>query len=78
MSFFDEIENKVREAEKIDLRNRNRYPSKKIEWRSTACPKCQGRVEYFPKEGFTGDLKCPHCQKAFHLSRLEDFVGEEK
>lgn len=51
---------------------KDRVPEKKRKWRTTRCPNGH-KIEYVPKENFTGDLRCPTCGKSFHLVRLDDF-----
>ncbi len=71
-SMFRDIERRVLEAEKIDKRNR---PDKvKRKWRTDHCPKCQRKVEYFPRKNFTGDLKCLHCGEVFRAPSLDSFL----
>ncbi|MBQ04499.1 hypothetical protein CL673_07330 [Candidatus Bathyarchaeota archaeon] len=77
--FYDDIERRALEDEKITLQNRARFQEKKTQWLTTICPGCSRKVEYALKEGvvFDGNLKCGHCGKSFHLSRLSDFMGEK-
>lgn len=71
----DIIERRVLWAEGQLLRDRP--PERKIKWLKTHCTHCGALVEYAPREYFRGALHCGHCGKPFHMSRLDDFMGEE-
>jgi len=66
---------RIREAERIAARKRYHPPEEKIEWQKARCPHCGGEVVYSPKEGWDGDLRCPHCAKMFHVARLDEFLS---
>ena len=46
------------------------HPDKKFDWRSTHCPHCNKKVQYFPKEKWEGKLTCPHCNREFIVPDL--------
>jgi len=48
--------------------------TKKEEWRKARCPRCNYVIEYRPKEGFDGILKCPDCGKQFRVVGLEEYL----
>ena len=70
MSFKD-IERRVLEAEKIDKQNRPEQVKRK--WRTTFCPNGH-KIEYLPKDNFSGELTCPNCNLVFRVSSLDSFV----
>jgi len=55
---------------KREQTKRNRY-HENIEWNKVKCQNCGKVVEYVPKEGWDGRLRCPHCGEWFRVPRLE-------
>mgnify|MGYP001105685393 CR=1 FL=1 len=65
----------IQEAERLGMRSR---PEPEIlKWLKTRCPECGYKIEYSPKNGFTGRLRCPECGYIFKVSRLNYYLKED-
>ena len=54
---------------------KDRVPEKKRKWRVIYCPNGH-KIEYEPKEGFIGELKCPECAVNFKVPLLDEYLNE--
>ena len=68
---------KIREAERIAQKKKYHPPEPKVDWLSTNCTHCGGKILYSPKPTFKGRLHCPHCGKDFVVPRLDDYTEEK-
>lgn len=69
----DNLRDRFLEAEKR-VRREDYVPREKVEWRTVYCPKCQKKVEYFPKENFNGLVKCS-CGAIVRVPSLDGFIN---
>ena len=67
MSVEDYIRN--RSLRKKDKTNEHGH----LVWKKVSCPYCQKKVEYLPKQGWNGNLRCPYCEKVFVVPSLDRF-----
>ena len=74
-------------AESQSRRDQYRPKEEKKDWLTTHCTHCDYRIQYIPKEGYQGQLKCPDCGKIFDVPdddqkskgvTLDDFSKEKR
>jgi hypothetical protein len=53
---------------------KEQFKEQKKKWLKTVCPYCDKIIEYSPKRGFKGTIKCPKCEGVFIVPSLNNYL----